>query len=125
MASGLSSAVGFKNGTDGSLPNAMNGLLSAREAHAFLGIDADGVTSVVKTTGNPDGHLVLRGGRGKSNYHASDIASAAEYRQPADGTELRVAALFAELLGRDRKSPSRDGTKCIDVMRSARSNSVR
>jgi 3-deoxy-7-phosphoheptulonate synthase len=78
MASGLSMPIGFKNGTDGSLPNAMNGLLSAREAHAFLGIDADGVTSVVKTTGNPDGHLVLRGGRGKSNYHAADIAAAAD-----------------------------------------------
>ena len=78
MASGLSMPIGFKNGTDGSLPDAMNGLLSAREPHAFLGIDADGVTSVVKTTGNPDGHLVLRGGRGKSNYHASDIASAAD-----------------------------------------------
>jgi 3-deoxy-7-phosphoheptulonate synthase len=78
MASGLSMPIGFKNGTDGSLPNAMNGILSAREPHAFLGIDADGVTSVVKTTGNPDGHLVLRGGRGKSNYHAADIAAAAE-----------------------------------------------
>jgi 3-deoxy-7-phosphoheptulonate synthase len=78
MASGLSMPVGFKNGTDGSLAGAMNGLLSAREPHAFLGIDADGVTSVVKTTGNPNGHLVLRGGRGKSNYHASDIAAAAD-----------------------------------------------
>jgi 3-deoxy-7-phosphoheptulonate synthase len=78
MASGLSMPIGFKNGTDGSLPDAVNGLLSAREPHAFLGIDADGVTSVVKTTGNPDGHLVLRGGRGKSNYHASDIAAAAD-----------------------------------------------
>jgi 3-deoxy-7-phosphoheptulonate synthase len=78
MASGLSMPIGFKNGTDGSLPDAMNALLSAREPHAFLGIDADGVTSVVKTTGNPDGHLVLRGGRGKSNYHDSDIAGAAD-----------------------------------------------
>ena len=77
MASGLSMPIGFKNGTDGSLPNAMNGILSARQPHAFLGIDEGGVTSVVKTTGNPDGHLVLRGGRGKSNYHPDDIASAA------------------------------------------------
>jgi 3-deoxy-7-phosphoheptulonate synthase len=76
MASGLSMPIGFKNGTDGSLANAMNGLLSAREPHAFLGIDETGVTSVVKTTGNPDGHLVLRGGRGKSNYHPDDIAAA-------------------------------------------------
>jgi len=77
MASGLSMPIGFKNGTDGSLPNAMNGLLSARQPHAFLGIDSEGVTSVVKTTGNPDGHLVLRGGRGGSNYHPSDLAAAA------------------------------------------------
>jgi 3-deoxy-7-phosphoheptulonate synthase len=78
MASGLSMPIGFKNGTDGSLPSAVNGLLSAREPHAFLGIDEGGLTSVVKTTGNPDGHLVLRGGRGKSNYHPADIAGAAE-----------------------------------------------
>jgi len=78
MASGLSMPVGFKNGTDGSLQNAMNAILSAREPHAFLGIDGDGVTSVVKTKGNPDGHLVLRGGRGASNYHSADIALAVE-----------------------------------------------
>ncbi len=76
MASGLSMPIGFKNGTDGSLGNAMTGLLSAREPYACLGIDETGVTSVVKTTGNPDGHLVLRGGRGKSNYHPDDIAAA-------------------------------------------------
>jgi 3-deoxy-7-phosphoheptulonate synthase len=78
MASGLSMPLGYKNGTDGSLPNAMNAILSSREPHAFLGIDEGGLTSVVKTKGNPDGHLVLRGGRGKSNYHPSDIESAEE-----------------------------------------------
>src|SRR5882762_8914472 len=77
MASGLSMPVGFKNSTDGSLQNAMNAILSARHAHAFLGIDAGGATSVVKTKGNPDCHVVLRGGGGQSNYHSADIAQAA------------------------------------------------
>src|SRR5579859_5607441 len=77
MASGLSMPVGFKNSTDGSLQNAMNAILSARSAHAFLGIDENGATSVVKTRGNPDCHIVLRGGGGQSNYHSSDIANAA------------------------------------------------
>jgi 3-deoxy-7-phosphoheptulonate synthase len=77
MASGLSMPVGFKNSTDGSLQNAMNAILSARHAHAFLGIDAGGATSVVKTKGNPDCHVVLRGGGGQSNYHSADIALAA------------------------------------------------
>ncbi len=77
MASGLSMPVGFKNSTDGSLQNAMNAILSARHEHAFLGIDAAGATSVVKTRGNPDCHVVLRGGGGQSNYHSADIAVAA------------------------------------------------
>ena len=76
MASGFSMPVGFKNSTDGSLQNAINAVLSARRAHAFLGINADGMTAVVKTTGNPDAHIVLRGGAGGANYHPGDIASA-------------------------------------------------
>jgi 3-deoxy-7-phosphoheptulonate synthase len=78
MASGLSMPVGFKNSTDGSLQNALNALISARHPHAFLGINGEGVTSVVKSLGNPDGHIVLRGGGGHSNYHPKDIASAVE-----------------------------------------------
>jgi 3-deoxy-7-phosphoheptulonate synthase len=76
MASGFSMPVGFKNSTDGSLQNAINAVLSARGAHAFLGINADGMTAVVKTTGNPDGHIVLRGGTGGANYYPEDIAGA-------------------------------------------------
>ena len=78
MASGLSMPVGFKNSTDGLLQNAINAVLSARHAHAFLGINADGISSVVKTTGNQDGHIVLRGGASGTNYHAEDIATAAD-----------------------------------------------
>jgi 3-deoxy-7-phosphoheptulonate synthase len=76
MASGLSMPVGFKNGTDGGLQIALNAMISARHAHSFLGINADGVTSVIKTAGNPDRHVVLRGGAGKPNYGPADIARA-------------------------------------------------
>ncbi|MGH2522346.1 MAG: 3-deoxy-7-phosphoheptulonate synthase, partial [Anaerolineales bacterium] len=78
MASGLSMPVGFKNGTDGSLQIAIDAMKSAMTQHSFLGIDPDGVTSIVRTTGNPDGHVVLRGGRTRSNYDAESIRDAAE-----------------------------------------------
>jgi 3-deoxy-7-phosphoheptulonate synthase len=78
MASGLSMPVGFKNSTDGSLATALNAMVSARHPHAFLGINGDGLTSVVKTTGNPDAHIVLRGGGGQTNYHPKDIGEAAD-----------------------------------------------
>jgi len=76
MASGLSMPVGFKNGTDGSLQVAMDAMKSAMTPHSFLGIDQDGFTCVVRTNGNPDGHVVLRGGRLSSNYDAESIATA-------------------------------------------------
>jgi len=63
MASGLSMPVGFKNSTDGSVQTALDALLAARSPHSFLGIDQDGCTSVVTTSGNADSHIVLRGGR--------------------------------------------------------------
>jgi len=77
MASGLSMPVGFKNGTDGGLAVALNAMISARHPHSFLGISADGLTAMVKTTGNPDRHIVLRGGAGRPNYGRTDIAGAA------------------------------------------------
>jgi 3-deoxy-7-phosphoheptulonate synthase len=76
LASGLSMPVGFKNATDGSLQIAIDAMCSARAPHNFLGIDQDGVTSIVRTTGNPDGHIVLRGGRLHTNYDAKSIREA-------------------------------------------------
>jgi 3-deoxy-7-phosphoheptulonate synthase len=73
MASGLSMPVGFKNGTDGSLQLAVDAMHSARTPHSFLGIDQDGVTSIIRTAGNPAGHIVLRGGRSRPNYDAASI----------------------------------------------------
>src|ERR1700738_5183367 len=73
MASGLSMPIGFKNGTDGSLQIALDAMISARTSHNFLGIDQDGVTSIIRTTGNPVGHVVLRGGRTRPNYDAASL----------------------------------------------------
>lgn len=77
LASGLSMPVGFKNSTDGGLEVALNAMISACSPHAFLGIGADGVTCVIKTKGNPDRHIVLRGGAKKTNYGSDDVARAA------------------------------------------------
>ena len=74
MASGLSTPVGFKNGTDGSLEVAINALKSAREPHHFMGINQDGRTAVFHTRGNAYGHAVLRGGGGRPNYDSVSIA---------------------------------------------------
>ncbi|MBD2326494.1 3-deoxy-7-phosphoheptulonate synthase [Alkalinema sp. FACHB-956] len=77
MSSGLSMPVGFKNGTDGGFHIAINAILSASHPHHFLGIDTEGRASIVATTGNPDCHLVLRGGKDGPNYSAEDLAKAA------------------------------------------------
>jgi 3-deoxy-7-phosphoheptulonate synthase len=74
MASGLSTPVGFKNGTDGSLSVAINALQSARSPHHFLGITESGQSAVMRTRGNAYGHLVLRGGGGRTNYDSVNIA---------------------------------------------------
>jgi len=76
MASGVSMPVGFKNGTEGSLQVAINAMTSAHAPHHFVGINADGQTAIIKTMGNPDRHLVLRGGGGRTNYEAQDVAKA-------------------------------------------------
>jgi 3-deoxy-7-phosphoheptulonate synthase len=76
MASGLSMPVGFKNGTDGSLQIAIDAMGAAMHPHSFLGIDQEGVTSIIRTTGNREGHVVLRGGRLRTNYDAASISEA-------------------------------------------------
>ena len=90
MASGLSMPVGFKNGTDGNSQIAIDAMIAARTPHAFLGIDLDGATCVVETTGNPHGHLVLRGGARGANYAAASVAAVQE--------QLRAAGLPAALM---------------------------
>lgn len=78
MSSGLSTPVGFKNGTDGSVATAVNAIMSAAQAHSFLGVNGQGRSSIIRTRGNRYGHLVLRGGGGRPNYDSVSIALADE-----------------------------------------------
>lgn len=87
MASGLSMPVGFKNGTDGSLGIALNALQSAASGHSFMGINKQGQVSVIQTQGNPDGHVILRGGK-QPNY---DSVCVAECEAEMSGAGLKPA----------------------------------
>ncbi|PJG86472.1 3-deoxy-7-phosphoheptulonate synthase [Conservatibacter flavescens] len=73
LASGLSMAVGFKNGTDGSLATAINAMKAASMGHSFIGINQQGQVNLLHTEGNPDGHVILRGGK-VPNYQAEFVA---------------------------------------------------
>ena len=103
MASGLSTPVGFKNGTDGALSTSINALQSVRHPHHFLGITQQGQSAVFRTRGNAHAHLVLRGGGGRPNYDAVSIAVAER--------ELRAAGLPPNIVvdcshGNTNKDPS-------------------
>jgi 3-deoxy-7-phosphoheptulonate synthase len=103
MASGLSTPVGFKNGTDGALSTSINALQSVRHPHHFLGITQQGQSAVFRTRGNAHAHLVLRGGGGRANYDAVSIAVAER--------ELAAAGLPATIVvdcshGNSNKDPS-------------------
>lgn len=74
MSSGLSTAVGFKNGTDGGLDVAINAMQSAANPHSFLGIDSEGKATVLKTRGNAYGHVILRGGNQGPNYDSVNVS---------------------------------------------------
>jgi 3-deoxy-7-phosphoheptulonate synthase len=90
MASGLSMPVGYKNGTDGGLTVAINALIAASRPHSFLGIDGSGRVAVVQTSGNPDGHIVLRGGNAGPNYSPEHVSAAA--------AALKKAGVFSRML---------------------------
>ncbi len=103
MASGLSTPVGFKNGTDGSLGASINALQSVQHPHHFLGITQQGQSAVFRTRGNQHAHLVLRGGGGRANYDAVSIAMAER--------ELSAAQLPARIVvdcshGNSNKDPT-------------------
>lgn len=73
LASGLSMPVGFKNGTNGSIRIAIEGVVAARHPHRFLGVSEQGMASIVETSGNPDCHIILRGGESGPNYSAGSV----------------------------------------------------
>lgn len=84
LASGISMPVGFKNGTDGGIQVAVNACVAAADQHSFLGITEDGQSAVVKTTGNPDSFVILRGGRHGPNYQEEHVVQAARLMREAN-----------------------------------------
>ena len=90
LASGLSMPVGFKNGTDGSVQVAMEAVLSAAHPHQFLSVTKQGVAAIIATDGNPECHLILRGGKTGPNYSEAHVLSAVQ--------ELGAAGLNARVM---------------------------
>ncbi|MCE2484315.1 MAG: 3-deoxy-7-phosphoheptulonate synthase [Desulfurellaceae bacterium] len=113
LASGLSMPIGFKNGTDGKVQSAINAMISARHPHSFLGINADGLTCMVKTGGNPDRHIVLRGGGGKPNCGPEDIARAVEL---VAGEEIARAVMVDCSHDNSGKDHTKQGQVCRDAL---------
>ncbi len=108
MASGLSMPVGLKNATDGSVQRATDALIACRSPHSFLGINSQGQSSIIKTTGNPNTHLVLRGGGGKTNYRTEEVAEAAE--------QLRAANLSTNIIvDCSHANSEKDPARQVDV----------
>ena len=120
MASGLSMPIGFKNGTDGSAITAINAMEAAARSHHFLGINKNGNAAIVTTTGNPDGHLVLRGGKQGTNYHAEAIEAAAA-ALAKEGLPARVMVDCSH--GNSNKDYRRQGEVAAQVAEQLRSGS--
>jgi 3-deoxy-7-phosphoheptulonate synthase len=117
LASGVSMPVGFKNGTEGSLQVAVNAMTSARASHHFLGINADGQTAIIRTMGNPDRHIVLRGGGGKPNYDDEHVAKA-EAAVASEGIARPIMIDCSH--DNSRKDHTRQGLVAHDVLRQFR-----
>ena len=112
MASGLSMPVGFKNGTDGNLDTAINALKAAASGHSFMGINQSGQVAVISTDGNPDGHVILRGGK-QANYDSVNVSLSEQ--------KLRQAGLNDALLvdcshGNSNRDYTRQPLVARDVM---------
>lgn len=90
LGSGLSMPIGFKNRTDGNVQVAVDAVRAAAVPHAFAGIDDSGAPAVHHTTGNPDGHVILRGGRGTPNHDPAGVAAALEMLRRAGLPERLV-----------------------------------
>jgi 3-deoxy-7-phosphoheptulonate synthase len=90
LASGLSMPIGFKNGTDGGVQIAIDAVRSSRHPHNFLGVTEQGLCAIVSTTGNPDCHVILRGGASGPNHDAMSVQKTAE--------ALRTAGLPARIM---------------------------
>ena len=104
LASGLSVPVGFKNGTDGNVQIAIDAVQAASRPHHFLSVTKQGLSAIVATRGNPDGHVILRGAGGRPNYSADDVAGATAALTKAG---LRPQVMIDCSHGNSRKDPGR------------------
>ncbi|HEY4184141.1 MAG TPA: 3-deoxy-7-phosphoheptulonate synthase [Polyangia bacterium] len=104
LASGLSVPVGFKNGTDGNVQIAIDAVQAASHPHHFLSVTKQGLSAIVSTHGNPDGHIILRGAGGGPNYAAEPVASAVAALKKAG---LRPRVMIDCSHGNSRKDPGR------------------
>ena len=112
LVSGVSCPVGFKNGTSGNVQIAIDAILSAAHSHAFLGLTKTGQSAILITTGNPDCHIILRGGRGTVNYTAESVAETAAQMEKA-GIEPRIMIDFSH--ANSGKDYRRQSAVCHDV----------
>ena len=112
IASGCSTPVGFKNGTDGSIATAINAIQAALGPHHFLGVTEDGLPAVFSTTGNPYPHIVLRGGK-EPNYNAESIRACEEALRARN---LRETIIVDCSHGNSAKRPERQGVVLDDLI---------
>jgi 3-deoxy-7-phosphoheptulonate synthase len=101
LGSGLSMPVGFKNRTDGNVQVAVDAVRAAGAPHAFAGIDDAGAPAILYTSGNPDGHVILRGGRGAPNHSAEGVGQALELLRKASLPERLVIDASHDNSGKD------------------------
>ncbi|MFT3663290.1 MAG: 3-deoxy-7-phosphoheptulonate synthase [Gordonia sp. (in: high G+C Gram-positive bacteria)] len=120
LASGLSMPIGFKNGTDGNVQVAIDGVQAAAGAHAFFGIDDFGRGAVVQTAGNEDCHVILRGGTGGPNYDADSVAAAVA-KLTATGLAPKVMLDCSHAnSGKDHERQARVAVEVADMIAGAR-----
>ena len=112
LASGLSVPVGFKNGTDGNVQIAIDAIQAASHTHQFLSVTKQGLSAIVATRGNPDCHLILRGGSGQPNYEAASVARAVEALEKA---KLPPRLMVDCSHGNSRKDPARQPEVARDI----------
>ncbi|HWA74450.1 MAG TPA: 3-deoxy-7-phosphoheptulonate synthase [Polyangiaceae bacterium] len=122
MASGLSMPVGFKNGTDGSLGAAINAIIAASRPHSFLGVDGEGRVGVVRTSGNPHAHLVLRGGSRGPNFGRAAVDQAVQALTKAD---VKTGVMVDCSHDNSGKQPERQPSVLADVGAQVREGSPR
>jgi 3-deoxy-7-phosphoheptulonate synthase len=112
LGSGLSMPIGFKNRTDGDVQVAVDAVRAAAVPHAFAGIDDNGAPAILHTTGNPDCHVILRGGRDAPNYGPEDVAAALARLRSADLPERLVIDASHD---NSAKDPDRQAAAAVEI----------